>query len=197
MPTPTSSKKRRRDGELENAIIEVAWAELLKRGYAGLTMESVASAARTSRPVLARRWNGKAALAVAAVRHQLASKPFQAPDRGNVRTELLEYLDQVSDLAAIINTVFSMLSDASFRESYPSAHELRQTLIDGRTDNLVLILHRAADRGEIDAAKLIPAVHSLLSDLIGHYILIHGKAPPKTLRATWVDALLLPLVLPR
>ncbi|KAA0892863.1 TetR/AcrR family transcriptional regulator [Pusillimonas sp. ANT_WB101] len=194
MPIPTSSKKRRRDAELENAIIEVAWAELLKRGYAGLTMESVAAAASTSRPVLARRWNGKATLAVAAVSHQLAIKPINVPERGNVRTELLDYLDQVSDLAPIINIIFSMLSDTSFRESYPSAPELRHRFIAGRADSLKLILHRAAKRDEIDTEKLIPAIESLLSDLIGHYILINGKAPPKTLRVTWVDALLLPLV---
>ena len=54
--------ERHRGAELEHAILEAAWLELEERGYAGLTMEAVAERSGTSRTVLARRWDGKAAL---------------------------------------------------------------------------------------------------------------------------------------
>lgn len=194
MTTSTLQKTRRRDAKLENAIIDVAWAELLKRGYAGLTMESVAAGACTSRTVLARRWNGKATLAGAAVRRQLARQPLEITDHGDIRAELLEYLDRLGKLSEIIATTYSLLSDSSFLDSYPSSKDLRKALITEGTDNLAVILRRAAERGEINSAKLIPPVESLLRDLIAHHILINGKAPSEALRITWVDSLFLPLV---
>lgn len=194
MRTSSTVKTRRRGADLERAIIEVAWAELLDRGYAGLTMEAVAAGALTSRSVLARRWDGKAALALAAIRHQLAKHPLAVPDRGNLRTELLEYLDRVSDLAAIIGAIYSLLSNGAFSETYASPQELRQALNGDRTDSLALILRRAADRHEIDPAKLSPPIETLLNDLIRHHILMNKSAPPKDLRAAWVDAIFLPLV---
>ena len=196
MPSSSSIKTRRRGAELDEAIIDAAWAELAEHGYAGLTMETVANRACTSRSVLARRWDGKAALAVAAIRHQLSKHPLNVPDRGNLREELLEYLDRLSDLAPISGVVFSVALNGAFRETYASRQALRQALRDGRPDNLGLILRRAVERHEIDPAKLVAPIETLLNDLIRHYVVMHRSAPPKDLRVAWVDAIFLPLVRP-
>ena len=67
-------KTRRRGAELEEALLEAAWQELEERGYAGLTMENVATRAGTSRPVIARRWRSKAELTIATLRHQIQKR---------------------------------------------------------------------------------------------------------------------------
>ena len=54
---------QRRRGEVLDAAIRDAVLELLaEHGPAGVTMEAVASAARTSKPVLYRRWPDRASL---------------------------------------------------------------------------------------------------------------------------------------
>jgi AcrR family transcriptional regulator len=186
--------ERRRGADLEQAILDAAWSEMAERGYAGMTMEAVAERAGTSRPVLARRWVGKAPLAIAAIRQQMAKHPLKVKDRGNLRAELLEYLDRASDRASGIGAAFSLFSSEYFAESASAPKDLRAALIEGEVRTLSAILDRAADRGEIDPKKLIPPVASLLSDLFRYHAIMNFAAPPPALRKTWVDAIFLPLV---
>ncbi|AFK64412.1 TetR family transcriptional regulator [Advenella kashmirensis WT001] len=83
----------------------MAWDKLVEHGYTSLTMEMVASAALTSRSVLARRWTSKAALVMAAIKYQLSRQPPQVSDQGDVRVELLEYLQRLGNFAPIFATV--------------------------------------------------------------------------------------------
>lgn len=187
-------KRRRRNAALEQAILGVAWAELLDHGYAGLTLAGVASRAGTSRTVLARRWAGKADLAVAAVQYELDQRPFGSPDLGNLRAELLDYLQRLGGLADVIDLTFSMLLDASFRETYTSPQALRDVLMGGRQNVFATLMARAARRGELNPARLTGTVVPLLNDLMGHYVLLHRTPPDPTLCAAWVDEIFLPLV---
>jgi AcrR family transcriptional regulator len=186
--------ERRRGADLEQAILEAAWSELAERGYSGLTMEAVAERAGTSRPVLARRWDGKAPLAIAAIRQQMAKHPLKVSDRGNLRAELLEFLERVSDRAAGIAAVFTLFTSEYFAESSSAPKDLRAALIQGEAQPLSGILARAVKRGEIDPKKLIPPVASLLGDLFRHHVIMNFSAPPPALRKIWVDAVFLPLV---
>ncbi|WP_210203196.1 TetR/AcrR family transcriptional regulator [Labrys okinawensis] len=188
-------QQRRRGADLERAILEAAWFELVERGYAGLTMEAVAERAGTSRPVLGRRWNGKAPLVVAAIRQQMAKNPIIVPDRGDLRTELLEFLDRASERTSAIVATFSLLSSAYFTETTSTPKELRASLIKGGHGQMLpTILERAVTRGEVDREKLVPPLDSLLSDLFGGHILMTFSAPPPTLWQAWVDSVFLPLV---
>jgi len=194
MTTVKPVKTRRRGAALEQAIIEVAWDLLVAHGYTLLTMEMVAGAARTSRSVLARRWNSKAALVLAAIKYQLSRQPPQVPDQGDVRTELLAYLQRLGDLAPIFTTVNGLLANEMFRKAFATPEEVRRALSAGRTDNLTVILDRAVARGEIDPDKLIPPVRTLVRDLLRHHVMMHRAAPPEQLRLAWVDCIFLPLV---
>src|SRR3546814_6832941 len=85
-------RTRRRGAELEAARLDAAWAELLGGGYSALTIEGVAVRARTSRPVIARRWTSRGDLALAAFRHQLKIRPLTIPDESDIRAELISYI---------------------------------------------------------------------------------------------------------
>lgn len=188
-------QQRRRGANLEQAILEAAWSELVERGYAGLTMDAVAERAGTSRPVLGRRWDGKAPLVVAAIRQQMAKHPINVPDRGNLRTELLEFVDRASERASAVVATFSLLSNAYFTETTSTPKDLRALLIKGGHGQVLpTILERAVTRGEIDRKKLAPPLDSLLSDLFGGHILMTFSAPPPALWQAWVDNVFLPLV---
>jgi AcrR family transcriptional regulator len=186
--------ERRRGADLEQAILEAAWFELTERGYAGLTMEAVAERAGTSRPVLARRWNGKAPLAIAVIRQQMAKHPLTVTDRHNLRAELLEFLDRASDRAAGIAAAFSLFSSEYFAESASTPKDLRAALIQGEAQPLSAILKRAVERGEVDKKAVVPPVSSLLSDLFRYHVIMNFSAPPPALRKAWVDTVFLPLI---
>ena len=194
MTTVKSVKTRRRGARLEQAIIEVAWERLVEHGYTSLTMEMVASAAHTSRSVLARRWNSKAALVLAAIEYQLSQHPLQVPDRGDVRAELLEYLQRLGTLTPIMATIVTLLANEMFRKAYATPEDVRRALTAGRTDNLAVILERAVARGEVDPDKLIPPVRALIRDLMRQHVMMHRAAPSEQLFTAWVDAIFLPLV---
>lgn len=186
--------ERRRGADLENAILEAAWLELVECGYSGLTMEAVAERSGTSRPVLARRWEGKAQLAIAAIRHQRAKHPLEVPDRGELRTELLEYLERLSARASGIAAAFTLLTSEYFAKVQPTPNELRGVLTQGDAQPLSAILKRGVERGEVDRKRLTPPIASLLTDLFRHHAIMNFAPPPLALRKAWVDTIFLPLV---
>lgn len=189
-------KGRRRGADLEVALLEAAWAELKERGYDALTMEGVAARAETSRPVLARRWNGKADLVIAAIRHQRKKYPLDVEDRGAVREELLEFLEKLSKRARGVAAVFTLFSSEYFHDAPSTPEDLRVALRKGDIEAFRPIIDRAVARKEIDRTKLIPPVASLLLDLFRHHALMTFAPPPPELREQWVDAIFLPLVRP-
>jgi AcrR family transcriptional regulator len=186
--------ERRRGADLEHAILDAAWSELAERGYSGLTMEAVAERAGTSRPVLARRWDGKAPLAIAAIRQQMAKHPLKVQDRGNLRGELMEFLDRASARASGIGAAFTLFASEYFSETSSAPNDLRTALVQGEAQTLSGILERAAKRGEIDQRKLVSPVASLLGDLFRYYVIMNFSAPPPALRKVWVDTIFLPLI---
>lgn len=190
-------KERRRGAALEKALLKAAWAELDEHGYAGLTMAGVAARAGTSRPVLARRWDGKADLAIAAIRQQMAKYPLDVADHGDARIELLELLERASDRAAGISAAFTLFASEYFQDTGATPWDLRTALVGGNSGEptaLEAILDRAVERGEIDAEKLVPPVSSLLSALFRSHVIMTFSPPSPALRMAWVDSIFLPLV---
>ena len=93
-------RRRRHGKQLESALLAAGWDELVEAGYARLTMESVAVRARTSEPVLYRRWANKDQLVLAAIQHHSNANPVAVPDTGALRSDLLAQLTAVSEALA-------------------------------------------------------------------------------------------------
>ena len=190
--------ERRRGARLEDAILDAAWAELVERGYPGLTLEGVAKRAGTSRPVLYRRWPNRTALATAALGRHMAQNPIVVPDLGCVRDESCLLLRGLSDLARpdMIRLVFDMQKDlAETRSSLADIRaQLKAQIVD--SDVMQIILGRAIDRGEIAAARLTPRIVSLPTDLARHEILMTFEPLSDQAIQEIVDEIFLPLVRP-
>jgi len=97
---PEPLRRRRHGEELESALLVSAWEELVEVGYGRLTMESVARRARTSEPVLYRRWPNKNQLVMASLEHYRKANPIAEPDTGSLRGDLLAHLQAVSEIFA-------------------------------------------------------------------------------------------------
>jgi AcrR family transcriptional regulator len=190
------ARRRRHGQQLESALLAAGWDELVEAGYAHLTMESVAARAGTSEPVLYRRWANKDQLVLAAIEHHRNAHPVAVPDTGSLRGDLIAQLTALGEALAgfyaiAAAAVFSGLlagtgrTPAQVRDQVMEAQQLPRV----RT-----IYQRAHDRGEIDLARVPPAVLAMPFDLVRHDLLMDLRAPEGARIRSIVDELFLPLV---
>jgi AcrR family transcriptional regulator len=195
MPTETV-RRRRRGSELEHALLEAAWDELLAVGFAHLTMESIAARAHTGIAVLYRRWPNKSELVIAAIAHYGRTHPLEIPDTGNLRDDLIGLLTSLSESRANFMGVIAAagfsglladtgLTPAEVRERFLDEHRIRGDQV---------IYRRADEREEIALAQIPAAALSMPFDLVRHDLLMNlGPVPARRIRSI-VDDVALPLL---
>lgn len=183
---------RRRGALLEDAILQAAWCELAERGYAEFTLDRVALRAGTSRPVLHRRWPGRAELAKAALFHHHLQHPVTVPDLGSVRDELVSLLRELSERGAPTLVTLMLRMSEYFAETKSSYADLKNEV--ARTCLIDDVLQRGVARGEIDPAKLTPRIASLPFDLARHEVIMTMEPVPVAVIEEIVDEIFLPLV---
>ena len=198
MAAPSSEpvRRRRRGPELEAALLDAAWHELLETGYARLTMESVATRAETGVAVLYRRWANKDELTLAALEHYRSTHLVELPDTGTLRGDLTAALRSMSEANA---GFWAVVTAAAFSgllaESGLSPAEVRERVLgDGRTRRVDALYRRAHERGEIDLERVPPAVLTLPFDLVRHDLLMDLKPLGRARIDAIVDQVFLPLV---
>ena len=187
--------RRRRGAALEAALLEAAWQELCAAGYPGFTLDGVAARAKTSRPVLARRWSNRAELVVAALRHHAALAATDVPDTGTLRGDVLAVLGQLSASVSEVAGVLSFLLADYFDATGLSPADLRERILVGTPSRMTAIIQRAVDRGEIDPGRLSPRIASLPVDLVRHDLIMSRAPVPEETLVEIVDRIFLPLVL--
>ncbi|MEU9041011.1 MULTISPECIES: TetR/AcrR family transcriptional regulator [unclassified Kitasatospora] len=185
---------RRRGDELERAILDAVWAELADHGYDRLTMEGVAARARTSKPVLYRRWPNRAALVIAALGRN-APDYQEPPDTGELRADLARFLGSLlhrfDDLPtdAVHGFLVDLLRDPELRAGFTGG-----LTAEGPVSSLGVMMRRAADRGEINPVRITPRVVSLPLDLLRDAFLVGGVVPSDRVVAEILDEVVLPLL---
>ncbi|MGF1426712.1 TetR/AcrR family transcriptional regulator [Kitasatospora sp. LaBMicrA B282] len=192
-PDVTRTSRRRGD-ELERAILDAVWVELAEHGYDRLTMDGVAARARTSKPVLYRRWPNRVELVIAALGRN--APDYQAPpDTGELRTDLAVFLGgllhRFDDLptAAVHGFLVDVMRVPELRSRFRTG--LTGT---GPVDTLEAVMRRAADRGEINADRLNRRVVSLPLDLLRDAFMTGGTVPGDEQIAEILDEIVLPLL---
>jgi AcrR family transcriptional regulator len=188
------SLTRRRGQELENALLDAAYAELIEGGLAAFTLDGVAARAQTSRPVLYRRWPTREDLVIAAIRHFDAHHRPPIPDTGTLRGDLIAMLKAANrHRMQLIAPVLAQLS-GYFLETGRTPAELRRELIGDRVTSDSVIIARAVERGEIDPARLTPRVAALPFDLFRHEVLMTQAPVPDEVIEEIIDTVALPLM---
>jgi len=188
--------ERRRGQELEHALLQAAWDELVASGYGHFTVDAVAVRAGTSRPVLYRRWSGRPDLVRAAIAHAVGANRIDVPDTGSLREDVLVLLREVNATRVIFLTVLTVHLSGYYQETGTSPEDLRTVLARGRGGAVDAVFQRAVERGEVDAGRLTDRMKALPFDLLRNEFLITlGPAPETTLQEI-VDSLFLPLLTP-
>jgi AcrR family transcriptional regulator len=188
------SLTRRRGRELEDALLEAAYTELIEGGLAAFTLDGVAARARTSRPVLYRRWPTREELVIAAIRHHDERHRPPVPDTGTLRGDLIAVLRGANQhRMQLIAPVLAQLS-GYFLETGRTPAELRRELIGDRVTSDTVIIARAVERGEIDPARITPRVAALPFDLFRHEILMTQAPVPDEVIEEIVDLIALPVM---
>jgi len=188
------ARQRRRGEQLEAALLEAAWQELVEAGFARLTMESVAARAKTGVAVLYRRWPVKDDLVVAAIAHYGATHPVDIPDTGSLRGDMIALLTSFSSarvsFAAIVSAAFSgLLASTGLTPA-----QVREKILADRPLQSAQVITRAGERGEIDPDRIPPAVLAMPFDLMRHDMLMTYKPIPPERVLAIVDDLFMPLI---
>jgi AcrR family transcriptional regulator len=191
----TVGKSRRRGAQLEQAILDAAWDELREVGYARLTIEAVAARAGTSKPVIYRRWGGRAELVLAAWFRNLPVEP-ETPDTGTLRGDLRTLFGRIARRAdSMMNEMVAGVMGEAFR--HPEVAALlgeRLSTPTPLTEAVRTIVDRAVSRGELPPVELPHRVRRLPLDLVRNESMTCGAPVTEETVASLVDDVYVPLL---
>jgi AcrR family transcriptional regulator len=188
------TRQRRRGEELEAALLEAAWQELVEVGFARMTMESVAARAKTGVAVLYRRWPNKDDLVLAAIGHYGTTHPVDIPDTGSLRGDMIALLGSASSTRISFATIVSAAFSGLLASTGLTPAQVREKIMADRPLWSDQIFARAHERGEIDLDRIPPAVLAMPFDLMRHDMLMTYKSIPPERVLAIVDDLFMPLV---
>ena len=135
------------DPTIDQAV-ETATLELLRdRGFAGMSIEAIATAAGVGKPAIYRRYAGKGELVAAVIAARLPV--LELPDRGDTRAELWQAVEQgfPADGAAYVALIGGLMAEHLRHPELIDAFR-RTVLIPRRAIGLTLI-QRGQRRGDI------------------------------------------------
>lgn len=189
------SAHRRRGAELDSAILDAGWEQLLDAGYAGFTIDAVAARSASARSVLYRRWPTRLALLEAVIRRRGEIDVIDVPDTGTLRGDVLAVLTDFNARRAGTMGLFAALLGAYYDEAGGSPAKLRALFVPDGPSIMSQIAERAVARGEL-ATLPPPRVLNLPADLLRHELFMTMAAVPQDTITEIVDDVFLPLVKP-
>ena len=189
-PTQT----RRHGAELEAAILDAAWQQLVAEGYQHFTIDAVAARAQTSKPVLYRRWKTREDLLRATVRHRAAADSPPSPDTGTLRGDLLALLSHANTSRNPMAALVSSMLGSYYNQTGPTPAELREEFLGQRGSAVEKVVNRAVERGEVDPARLTPRIIDLPFALFRQEMMMTLKPVPDHVLREIVDDIFTPLV---
>jgi len=188
------SHSKQSDNELEQAILDAAWEQLIAEGYEHFTIDTVTARARTSKPVLYRRWKTREDLLRDTVRHRGAADPPAIPDTGTLRGDLLALFTHANTTRNPMAALVSSMLGSYYNQTGPTPAELRDAFLSQRGSAVQQVVNRAVERGEIDPDRLTPRIIDLPFDLFRHEMMMTLKPVPDHVLRQIVDDIFIPLV---
>lgn len=183
-----------REGEPPNkteaAILEATRELLIEVGVRGLTIEAVAARAGVAKTTVYRRWRSKEDLALA-VLLEMAKEIVAVPDLGNVRDELIAFLNaavRILGRTLMGRVMQGLVSDFAANEELGKA--FREQIISLRLAEVRLLIERGIERGELRPDVDAVLIHELLFGPVNYRLLITGDKLDNRLGERIVDAIL-------
>ncbi|MEU6233218.1 TetR/AcrR family transcriptional regulator [Kitasatospora sp. NPDC047058] len=190
-----SRPMRRRGKELERAIFEAALDQLTSGGFARLTMEGVAGAARTGKAALYRRWASKVELVIDALDSTLP-RPDGAPDLGSARAELLLLIEgfvHAMDSRAG-GAVQALMAELDHEQAVFFKDFIGQRVLEPTKNAILDILGRGAERGDVRPGAVNPLVADVAPAMLLYRVKSGGRPIGRGYVTELVDEVLVPLI---
>jgi AcrR family transcriptional regulator len=188
--------RRRRGEELDSAIRDAALKLLAEHGPAAVTMEAVAAAARTSKPVLYRRWPDRASL----LRDTLlgiATASIPHEDTGSYRSDMLAILRGWAALFTGPEAAVLRAAIAAAAHDPELTAAFQNDVIGWRKQEMAALLARGIARGDVRADVPVEIARELGQSVLWHRLLVTGDPIDDDLVVQLVDEVLVPFVAPR
>ncbi|WP_143338177.1 TetR/AcrR family transcriptional regulator [Demequina sp. NBRC 110054] len=194
MDSEGAIKRRRRGDVLEDAILDAAWDVLSEGGHGAFTLDAVARRAHTSRTVLARRWDDRAALMKAALWKRGREEDEGALDTGSLRNDVLVLLGNASLRPDRYEALLYASASGDALADGAERARLREIFLSDSVTRMEDVWFRAVERGEAPEGGIDPWLLALPFDLFSAEVLMTRQAPG-ALRLAWiVDEVFMPLV---
>lgn len=188
--------RRRRGDELDAAIRAAVLDLLAAHGPAGVTMEAVAAAAQTSKPVLYRRWPDRAAL-LRDTLLRIATTAIPHEDTGSYRTDMLAILRGWAALFTGPQADVLRAAVAAAAHDPELMATFQQDVIGWRKQEMAALLARGIERGDVRSDIPVEIARELGQSVLWHRLLITGDPITDELVVALVDEVLVPFVSPR
>jgi AcrR family transcriptional regulator len=182
---------RRRGQALERAIRDAVVELLAEDGVRGVTMDAVAARARTSKPVLYRRWPDRAAL----LRDTLVPLAMQAiphEDTGSYRDDMLAILNGWAAFFASPQGAIGPAIVGAMPHDPELAEAFRQGVIGWRKQEMAAVIQRGITRGEVREDVRIDIARELGQAVLWHRFLVTGDPITPELVQHIVDHIVIP-----
>jgi AcrR family transcriptional regulator len=171
------------------AVVLAATRELLTAdGVAGATIEAVSRRTGVARTTIYRHWDDVHALVSEAF--DSMAVPWDPPDTGRVRDDLVAHLGQLRDglTQQCWGRVLPTLVDAASRDAAMRAHQAR--IVAARRTRTIDILRRGMERGELPAGCDLEALCDHVAAPVFYRHLLSGAPLDDAVVERCVDAAL-------
>lgn len=196
-----AAERRRRGAELEDAILQAAFAELVEVGYTAFSVEGVAARAGTGKASIYRRWPSKQHLVMDTLSTELPSPEqcgmsFDPADLGDMTTADALHL-VAENIARVVCSPAGDAIRAIKCEALadPSLAELVDERFQApRRQALLGLLRRGVARGEVRPEALSPLVTDVIPAVLSYRVVMMREKLTARDITDIVDQIVLPLI---
>ena len=161
---------RRRDPELDEAILDAALALFAELGYEGVTIEGTAARAGVGKATVYRRYPTRAALLVDAARVRLCLL-HPLVDTGDLRADWRALIQPLVDrLRGADGPMLVAFNMARQREPELAA-EWERSVVGAKREHIRTLLRHAIERGEVPADADIELLGEIPAAIVWHHAL--------------------------
>ena len=187
---PRAGRKidRSRDPDILDAALDV----LAETGYAGMTVEMVATRAHAGKASLYRRWASKADLLLDALTRLPSPQLDDVPDTGSLRGDFNEAAARRApeDGERRLRIMAGLMSMVA--EDTRLADAANDVAVEPWVEFNRLLLTRAVGRGEIPATTDIETLARVVPSMATYRVAVQRKPIPPDYVAGLIDTVLLP-----
>jgi AcrR family transcriptional regulator len=176
--------------QTEEAILEATRELLAERGVHQLTVEGVAARAGVAKTTIYRRWRSKDELALA-VLLKMVEQIVEVPDRGDIRAELIGFVDgavKILGKTLMGRVMQGLVSDLATNPEL--GRSFREQIVALRVSEIRRVLERAIERGELRPDIDVDLIHEMLFGPVYYRLLLSGGELDARLAERIVDTVL-------